>query len=187
MLLLSGILRPPTRRIALGLALLMSLSACVTRPKPQYHYAGAPDDPVFFLDSDFGIDTGFTAQINPVKSSNLCKNRQGVAYMQSMDSYYRDSSLKGPWKIVAPAGEPLVISGGWFQYATMSTNYSPLGARVTSPARGCSAENKLVVGEKGKQYRAYLYKSKDGGCALEITSVDGSPIEATPYPKCTIR
>lgn len=174
-------------RFALVLFTAACLGACVTRPKPQYNYAGAADDPVFFLESDFGIDTGFTAQINPVKNANLCKSRQGVAYMQSMDSYYRDSSLKGPWKIVAPAGQPVVISGGWFQYATTSTN-TTFGTKTVTPGRGCSAENKLVVGERGKQYRVHLRKSSDGsGCEMDITSLDGSVVEAEAYPRCRIR
>lgn len=107
--------------------------------------------------------------------------------MQSMDSYYRDSSLKGPWKIVAPAGQPVVISGGWFQYATTSTN-TTFGTKTISPGRGCSAENKLVVGERGKQYLVHLRKSPDGsGCAMDITSLDGSVVEAEAYPRCRIR
>lgn len=171
------------RRIVLALGLLAFLSACVTRPKPQYDYVGAPDDPVFVLESDFGIDTYFSVQIDPSKNVNLCKSRQSVAYMQTMDSYYRSSSLKGPWKLAAPADQPMVISAGWNQYPVMSPN----GKGVITPARGCAAENKLLVGEKGKQYRAYLRKGADGGCALDITSLDGSPVETKPYPRCRLR
>jgi len=177
--------RRPTgvRCIVVALGLMTVLTACVTRPKPQYDYAGTPDDPVFTLESDFGVDTNFSVQINPDKNLNLCKSRQSVAYMQDMDSYYRSSSLKGPWTLTAPAGQPMVISAGWHQYAVTS----PSGKRVTTPARGCAAESKLLVGEKGKQYRAYLRKAADGGCALDITSLEGSPVPTEPYPRCRLR
>lgn len=171
------------RRIVLALGLLAALAACVTSPKPQYDYVGTADDPVFTLESDFGIDSYFSVQINPAKNLNLCKSRQSVAYMQAMDSYYRSSSLKGPWKLTAPADQPMVISAGWSQYPVMSPN----GKGVTTPARGCTAESKLLVGEKGQKYRAYLRKAADGGCALEITSLDGSPVQTEPYPRCRLR
>lgn len=173
-------------RIVLALTVTASLSACVTRPKPEYNYAGAPDDPVFQLESDFGVDTNFTVQVNPDPGANLCKARQRVAYYQSMDSYYRDSSLKGPWRMVVPAGQPVVISSGWYKYGT--TSFGPSGkSRTTNPGTGCLAQNKLVVAEKGRQYRAYLRKTESGSCELQITAADGSAAETSDYPACKAR
>jgi hypothetical protein len=57
-------------------------------PKPEYSYVGAADDPEFFLESDFGVSTQFTAKTSISDEDDLCGQGLRVAYLQAMDSYY---------------------------------------------------------------------------------------------------
>lgn len=166
------------------LGLMIAVSGCVTRPKPQYDYVGQPGDPEFLLESDFGVDSNFMALQDPEAYNNSCMVRQRVAYLQAMDSYYKNSNLPGPWKIVSPAGKAIVISGGWSKYGT--TSYSGSYKTISAGTR-CVLANKLIIGERDKKYRVHLREGVNGYCSLDVSALDGSSVLVKDYPNCVFK
>jgi len=174
-------------KISSWASMVLFLSACgmygAGYPKPEYNYAGAPDDPVFYFESDFGVNTQFRAKINLASDEMPCALGQRVAYLQAMDSYYRDPDAKGPWKISAPADQPIVIAGQWSSYGSQS--YSSLDRTKTwHPGASCQWVGKMLTPRKGASYRVRARNAGPLRCDMEITSMDGAAVGVQTVPTC---
>ncbi len=170
-------------RIPLFLTSLF-LAACgsygTSYPKPTYAYDPLPEDPEFFFESDFGRDTQFVAKLDGATDQHGCMaGGKTVGYLQKPDSYFRVSGAKGPWKISAPAGRPLLISGYWWTYGSTMTTPMAYGGSMTTTTRGrsCEQQVKLVTPVKGGKYLVRLSDAGQRACRLSITRLDGSEAE----------
>lgn len=165
----------------------MVLHACAIdgagHPKPEYDYRAKPNDPEFFLESDFGMRTEFKAKIHTVHGEDGCLDTQRVAFMQKMDSYLRRADLPGPWKIAAPANEPVLIAGQWAQFATSSYNSWTRERLVTLPA-SCPWKAKIMTPLPGAKYKVRLSSAGALACELSISLLDGTPVETRDAPSC---
>ena len=162
---------------------VLFLSACVSYPKPTYRYVGVADDPVFFFESDFGTNTQFLAKTENIKDEPKClANSERVAYLQDMDSYYRDADAPGPWKITAKAGQPILIAGHWFKYGSSQ----PLAFNMVrhTPEAFCNPLVKILVPKAGEEYLVRLTNAGNRACSMSITLKDGSPVDATDALEC---
>lgn len=175
------------KRLILTFISAFLLSACsmygAGYPRPEYSYVGAADDPEFFLDSDFGVSTQFTAKTSISDEDDPCGQGRRVAYLQAMDSYYRDPDAKGPWKISAPANQPIVITGQWTRYGTQVYEPATRTTRLYLPS-SCPVVAKKLTPVKGGRYRIHLRNAGALRCDMDVATLDGSSIAVQDVPTC---
>lgn len=178
-----------TSRIVISLSALLGLGGCAYDGagylKPEYNYIAEPDDPEFFLESEFGTSSYFKAKINAVPSDDDddCLDTKRVAYLQQMDSYLRSPHAPGPWKISAPADKPILIAGQWMRYSSVGHDYLSRRKSVT-PATSCPWVAAVMTPRPGGRYRVRLSRAGPLMCALAITAMDGKPVETKSAPNC---
>jgi hypothetical protein len=166
------------------------LTACGTYgasyPKPSYNYLAKTGDPQLFFESDFGTNTNFSAKLNAVGADALCgSGAKGVAYKQEMDSYFRNANAPGPWKIYAPAGVPIRLTGSWSTYgSTSSSTMNGLKTTVTTLNRSCQFVAKVFVPKSDEKYMVRLTNGGSGVCSMAITTTDGSAVDLVDAPQC---
>lgn len=175
------------KRLILTFISAFLLSACgmygAGYPKPEYSYVGAADDPELFFESDFGVGTQFTAKTSISGEDDPCLRGQRIAYLQAMDSYYRDPDAKGPWKIFAPANQPIVITGQWTLYGTQSYDPATRTTRSYAPS-SCPVVAKKLTPVKGGRYRIHVRDAGPLRCAIDIATLDGASIAVQEVPVC---
>ena len=168
----------------LGISLFGCGAYGVSYPKPEYNYVAQSNDPEFFFESQFSTNTQFKAKLNAIPERDNCLETMRVAYLQKMDSYFRHPDTPGPWKIAAPAGQPILIAGQWMRYGT--TNSIVVGSIKTTqifPGSSCPWVAKTMTPIAGAKYLVRL-SGVGPTCELPISSMDGASVETKNAPNC---
>ena len=162
-----------------------SLTACVSAGRPTYLYTGVADDPVIFFESVFGINTYFSAKTENVKDELYClEHAKSVAFMQDINSSFRYENATGPWKISAPADQPILIRGSMFVAGSYATRHGPYFITPGRKHRSCEEVIKIFTPKAGEEYLVRLTEGGEGGCLMDITYKDGRFVETTDALVC---
>jgi hypothetical protein len=163
----------------------------VTYPKPTYKYVGESEDPVLSFTSDFGTATNFLVKIKNARDEPKCLvGTERVAFLQEIDSYFRHPELPGPWKISAPANNPILIASNWFMYGTETVYPGALGGmsmKTITPSQSCPFTVKIFTPKAGEHYLIRLNNAGNRTCSLSIEYEDGSPVDAIESRSCEKR